>query len=138
MQTKPSRGPVTASGVRILLVEDEASLREIVRDLLAEAGYDVLDTGSSDDALRLATSSQRPIDLLITDVVLPRMSGGQLATRLLELRLCREVIYMSGYTDDVVARHGVPGRGVRFLHKPFTPDALLTMVREAVGDSEPA
>jgi two-component system cell cycle sensor histidine kinase/response regulator CckA len=117
----------------ILIVEDEEALRELARELLEAHGYQVLQAERGENAIRLVESSQTPIDLLLTDVVMPGMGGRQLAKRLRELRPGLHVLYMSGYTDDVIN----PGRSLSenalLLPKPFTRAVLLRKVREALN-----
>jgi signal transduction histidine kinase/CheY-like chemotaxis protein len=123
----PPRGSET-----VLLVEDDEEVRALARETLEAGGYTVIPAAGPSEALRLAADGSRPIDLLLTDVVLPQLSGRGLADRLSadhrELRL----LYMSGYTDEAIVRHGVLAEGVAFLQKPFTPYALLAKIREVL------
>jgi signal transduction histidine kinase/ActR/RegA family two-component response regulator len=134
--TIADRGPrpaAVAGGTEtILLVEDEEGVRELARDILRASGYTVLEARNGAEALLLCERHQGPLDLLLTDVVMPRMSGRELAERLASLRPDLSVLYMSGYTDDAVIRHGVLGAGTAFLQKPFTPAALVQRVRETL------
>jgi CheY-like chemotaxis protein len=116
----------------ILIVEDEEALRELARELLEANGYKVIEAELGENALRLVEGSQTPIDLLLTDVVMPGMGGKQLAKQLLELRPGLHVLYMSGYTDDVINNRGVLPENTLLLPKPFTRAVLLRKVREAL------
>jgi signal transduction histidine kinase len=121
---------------RILLTEDEQLVRTLVYEILEESGYRVVCASSGTEALRLAEATQEPIHLLITDVVMPEMSGPDLASRLRKLRPKTRVLYMSGYTDDeVLTRKGLPENSA-FIQKPFTPDQFLRKVRETL-DTKP-
>ena len=121
----------------ILLVEDEEAVRDLVRGVLEGCGYSVLLAQNGEEALRLSGGHEGPIHLMVTDVVMPRMSGRELAERLASPRPTMKVLYISGYTDDAVVRHGVLSRGVAFLQKPFMPDALLRKVREMLDAATP-
>jgi two-component system cell cycle sensor histidine kinase/response regulator CckA len=116
----------------VLVVEDEASLRQIVRECLEEVGYTVLEAPDGLAALELAERHRGPIPLLITDVVMPGLGGRELARRLTEKRPDTKVLYMSGYTDDAVILHGVLTADMPFLEKPFTPGGLARKVREVL------
>jgi two-component system, cell cycle sensor histidine kinase and response regulator CckA len=123
-----------ATGEVILLVEDEASVRELVRLMLVELGYTVLEAKDGADALALASSHERHIDVLMTDVIMPGMSGRELANRLLETRSAMKILYMSGYTDAVIDRHDLLGAGVYYIAKPFGSDTLAAKLRRILGE----
>ncbi len=116
----------------ILLAEDEAHLRNLVRQALQNQGYTVLVARDGKEALRLAERYAGPIHLLLTDVVMPGMSGHELADRLAPVRPEIKVVYMSGHTEDAILRHGVSGHRTAFLQKPFTLDTLARKLREVV------
>jgi len=119
-------------GETILLVEDDDSVRALADLLLRDCGYTVLATRDGADAVRLASEHAGRIDLLVTDVVMPRMDGRAVADRLRTLQPGIKVLFLSGYTDDAVVRHGVHEAAVAFLQKPFTPHALTEKVREVL------
>ncbi len=131
----PERGGQAGGSETILLVEDEADVRELAREILEIAGYTVLEAARGDEALRLCRESARPINLLLTDVVMPQMSGPELARKLLALRPGTKVVYMSGYTDDALGHHGVLDPDIILLPKPFTPEALMQHLRLALDGS---
>ena len=116
----------------ILFVEDEESVRMLVRDFLRGNGYQVLEAADGEQALEVAAAHKGAIHILITDVVMPRLSGRELAIRLVAERKDVKVLYISGYTDDSVFRHGVLEGGVAFLQKPFNLRGLAQKIREVL------
>jgi two-component system, cell cycle sensor histidine kinase and response regulator CckA len=114
----------------ILLVEDEESVRRMVGKILGAQGYTILEAGHGEEAIRISRRHQGPIHLLMTDVIMPRMSGSELAKKLRPLRKEMKVLYMSGYPDNTIVHHGVLQPGTAFLQKPFTVRALEQKVRE--------
>jgi PAS domain S-box-containing protein len=132
-ETAPAAAPTLARGSEtILLVEDDDEVRALARETLDENGYVVIPAADPAEALRLVSSHAGPIHLLVTDVVLPQLSGRGLAERLTPEHRDLRVLYMSGYTDDAIVRHGVLEEGAAFLQKPFTPHTLLLKVREVL------
>ena len=121
----------------VLLVEDEESVRELVRLTLAARGYKVLEAENGECGLRVSESFKENIDILITDVVMPGIGGRELAKKLLALRPGISVLYLSGYTEDAVITQGAPGPSTAFLQKPFTLQNLAKKVREVLR-SKPA
>jgi PAS domain S-box-containing protein len=118
----------------VLLVEDEDGVRHLARRTLEMAGYTVLEAAHGGEGVRVAERHAGPIHLLVSDVVMPEMGGRLLAERLAAARPGLKVLFLSGYTDDAVVRHGVFGSEVNFLQKPFTPAGLARKVREALDN----
>jgi DNA-binding response OmpR family regulator len=109
----------------ILVVEDENAVRGLVARVLTRAGYRVLEACDGEEGLRVATGHESTIDLVLTDVVMPRMSGREMAGRLKDLYPSVPVLFMSGYTDDALVHHGVRTSEAHFLQKPVEPEMLL-------------
>jgi CheY-like chemotaxis protein len=121
------------SSETILVVEDEPMLRSLLVNLLTERGYVVLEAADASAALEISALHSGSIDLLLTDVVMPQMSGRDLCARLLETRPAMRVVYMTGYTDDEILRHGVQHDSVVLLNKPFTALQLAKCLREVLA-----
>ncbi|MHB8059318.1 MAG: PAS domain S-box protein [Gaiellaceae bacterium] len=119
----------------LLLVEDEEMVRQLVARVLRDLGYEVFETSSGDEALALSDSLDREIDLLVTDVVMPGMSGSELAEILSTRRPTTRVLFMSGYTDEAIVHHGVLDGVAEFIGKPFTPQELGHKVRGVLEGS---
>jgi two-component system cell cycle sensor histidine kinase/response regulator CckA len=131
----PSAAPTAPQALgteTILLVEDQPEVRVVTRSTLARQGYLVLEAGSGPEALALAANHRSDIHLLITDVVMPGMSGRDLAQRLQTLRPALRVIYTSGYTTDTIVHHQILDPGITFIQKPFARNALLQTVRDVL------
>ena len=125
------RGALPLGTEHVLLVEDEIGVRELIRDFLTRCGYAVTEASSAPDAVELFEHSERRVDVLITDVIMPQMNGRVLAERLLAVQPSLKVLYISGYTDDAGVGQSVTG-GAGFLQKPFTPDVLARKIREVL------
>jgi CheY-like chemotaxis protein len=114
------------------LVEDEPAVRAVARHVLLGYGYRVLEAGDGREALQVARDFASPIHLLASDVVMPNLGGRQLAEELQKQRSEVRILFLSGYTDDAILRHGVLEAGIAFLQKPYTPAALASKVREVL------
>jgi DNA-binding response OmpR family regulator len=117
----------------VLVAEDEAGVRGPVRRMLLAHGFSVIEAADGEQALAAAASHQGPIDLLLTDVVMPGMGGAELARRLRQERPGLRILFMTGYSTEAVATHGVIAPGTTLLQKPFTVDELVGRVREALA-----
>ena len=122
----------------ILVVEDESAVRALVRRFLELRGYRILEAANGPEALRISREHPGPIPLMVTDVVMPRMSGRELAFQLAAERPDMKVLYMSGHTEDAIVHHGVLEEGVAFLQKPFAQDTLVSRVRRLLDGEAPA
>jgi PAS domain S-box-containing protein len=116
----------------ILLVEDQEMVRSLARRVLEQKGYEVLEASNGSSAINIIQSHERPIDLILTDVVMPGMNGKDLVDRILEIRPNIKPLFMSGYTEDAIAQHGVLEEGTEFIQKPFRPGELLDKVRRVL------
>ena len=126
-------GPTLPLGTEtVLVVEDQEAVRTLAEAVLQSAGYTVLAAEGPDEALALCSTHSGAIDLLLTDLVMPGMNGRELAERVTASWPQIQVLYMSGYTGDVIVRHGIVSDGVPYLQKPFTPGALGRKVREVL------
>jgi CheY-like chemotaxis protein len=127
-----THAPSTRGSETILLVEDEEALRELTAELLESAGYKVLKAENGRLAHEIAAQTQISIDVLLTDVILPMVSGVELAAQLRAIRPNLKVLYMSGYAGSQTSRHGV-GENEAFVEKPFTKDSLLRRLRDVIN-----
>lgn len=130
-EPRMARPPVGAA--TILLVEDDAALRQLAQRILSAAGHTVLEAANGGEALLLCERHGPSLTLLLADVVMPGMSGRELASRIGSLAPNARILFMSGYTDDAILHHGVLEHGTFFLPKPFTPETLLSRVEEVLA-----
>ena len=129
---EPPEEPLRKGHETVLLVEDEESLRRLGARILSSSGYTVLVAADGQAALKLMEERGKPVDLLMSDVVMPGMSGRELGLELARRKLIGRALYMSGYTDDAIVKHGVLEPGIAFIYKPFTVDAVLLKLREVL------
>jgi PAS domain S-box-containing protein len=132
LETQVARRKIGRGSETVLLVEDDEMVRTLVRETLERDGYRVLDAPGPIEARRISDLCKEPIQLLITDVIMPKVSGRELAQQLVERRPCMKVLYMSGYTDNAIVNSGILKKEVAFIQKPFTPQALAEKVREVL------
>jgi len=130
---EPQRVPLEHGGTEtILLAEDNDQVRDLTRVMLERQGYEVMAAANGREALRVLQKHGGPIDLLLTDVIMPDMNGRELFSAASRLQPGLKVLFMSGYTADVIAHHGVLEKEVHFIQKPFTLNALTTKVHEVL------
>jgi two-component system cell cycle sensor histidine kinase/response regulator CckA len=128
--------PAARGHETILLVEDEPMILDITKTMLERQGYTVMAAATPGEAIRLAREHAGEIHLLMTDVVMPEMNGRDLAKNLLSLYPNLKRLFMSGYTADVIAHHGVLDEGVQFIQKPFSVQALAAKVRDVLDETK--
>ncbi|HEV7681351.1 MAG TPA: PAS domain S-box protein [Pyrinomonadaceae bacterium] len=124
--------PIKRGSETVLLVEDEDMVRKLASELLVESGYIVLEANGGEEAISLGKSHTEPIDLLITDVVMPKFSGKEVAELLREVHPETKVLFMSGYTDEAIVHHGIVDSGIAFIQKPFSERALAQKIRDVL------
>ena len=117
----------------MLVVEDEASLRALTERILLRHGYRVLTAAHGAEALRVVDEHAGPIQIVLMDVVMPGQSGRTVGEQITARRPATRIVYVSGYTDNVISHHGVLAPGVTFLQKPFTSDTLLRTIRDVLS-----
>jgi two-component system cell cycle sensor histidine kinase/response regulator CckA len=135
-EQKGTSAPTDKGSETILLVEDQKAVRSFTKAALSEYGYHVIEAADGEEAIAVARHYSGQIHLLLTDVVLPGMNGKTVSERLKVLRRDLKVLFVSGYTSDVIGQRGVLDRGLAFLHKPFSSDELAAKVREVLGEAE--
>jgi two-component system cell cycle sensor histidine kinase/response regulator CckA len=118
----------------VLLVEDDPAVRDLTRQVLEQHGYHLLEAQEAGEACRLAAQHPGPIHLLLTDVIMPDVNGKDLADRLVQARPNLKILFMSGYTDEMIDRHGVLNPGIAFIAKPFSPSVLAQTVRTVLDN----
>jgi PAS domain S-box-containing protein len=137
VEVEEKEEPIQAANFRgnetVLLVEDEEMVRRVARDVLEKLGYKVLEAQSGPDALQMSDNYDGEVHLLLTDVVMPKMSGKELADKLTPARSGMKILYMSGYTDEAIVHHGVLEEGTNFIEKPFSPFKLAQKVRDVLN-----
>jgi PAS domain S-box-containing protein len=126
----PASGPAAGT---ILLIEDDPAVRSMVGHMVESLGYRVIRAGTPEEAIAACGDPGVTIDLVLSDVVMPGMSGKEACDRIAELRPGLPTLFMSGYTDDIIARHGIPEAGISFIQKPFDVEALASKIRETLG-----
>lgn len=132
-QVAPVANAAVGGSETVLLVEDEESVRQLVRDTLEAKGYKVVEAENGEAGLAAAAKHEGKIDLVITDVVMPGLGGRELVERLAKTRPETKVLYLSGYTEDAIISEGTIESGTAFLQKPFTLQNLSRKVREVLG-----
>jgi two-component system cell cycle sensor histidine kinase/response regulator CckA len=136
-EPRPAPPPIHPGDETVLLVEDEPEVRSLVQRILKTQGYTVVTAANPDEAIAVAREFKGTIQVMVTDVVMPGMSGLQLAARLMPTRPNMRVLFVSGYTHDAIGHHGGLDPGTAFLQKPFTPNALARKVREVLEGAPP-
>jgi CheY-like chemotaxis protein len=132
-EVENSSGAIARGTETILLVEDSDSLREVTREFLEMEGYQVMEACNGKDALDVARTHGGPIHLVLTDVLMPGMSGRDLAREVLQIHAETRILFMSGYTADAIVHHGVLDEGISLLEKPFTRSILTQKVRQTLN-----
>ncbi len=132
LELEESPRPLRRGSETVLLVEDEASLREMLREVLEASGYSALVARDGTEARQLAEAHSGPIQIMVTDVIMPGMTGPKIAELVAPRRPGMKILYISGYSDESIVRHGLMGPGRAFLSKPFGPELFLRRIRESL------
>ena len=127
---------MASSPATLLIVDDEPQVRKLLETLLQHEGYQTLSAGTGEEALLLLERGDAPVDLVLTDVVMPGMSGRELVDRIGTSHGAIKFLYTSGYTDDAIVHHGMLDEGVHFISKPYTAAALTRKVREVLDAAQ--
>ena len=133
LEARPVKQEMPRGSETVLVVEDDGAVRNLASQILKKQGYRVLEASSGEEALGLYGVMKEPIHLVLTDVVMPQMSGRELADHLISFHPKMKILYMSGYTDDAIVQHGVLEEGVSYIQKPFTMEGLAKRVREVLN-----
>jgi CheY-like chemotaxis protein len=133
--TTPHKNRIVGSET-ILLVEDDEEVRQVASRILRRNGYRVIEAGNGSDALKAADNEAEPVDLIVTDIVMPEMGGTELAKRIREKQPDARILFTSGYTEDAVVRQSLLHEGESFIEKPFTPATLAKKAREMLSVDE--
>ena len=128
LRSEKSKPDVPNGHETILVVEDEELVRSMIIALLEDYGYKILDAPNGEEAFRIAASYPEKIDLLVTDVILPKQSGKEVALRLVKERPDLKVLFMSGYTENSIVHHGVLEEGINFIQKPFANQVFIQKI----------
>ena len=133
LPTEKDAIPESSPGTeKVLLVEDDESVRELASEILQMNGYEVIEACHGVEALAIFEAQEKPVDMLVTDLIMPQMGGRDLAKQLVPKNPGLKVLFLSGYTDSAVVRQGLLEPGSFFLQKPFTPAELAYKVRQAL------
>jgi DNA-binding NtrC family response regulator len=124
---------IVSNDLTILLVEDDEPLRKLTIVILEGIGYNVIESQSVEDAILKAEARKTPIHLVLTDVVMPRMKGPEVFAKIAEHHPEAKVLYMSGYTDDIITRQGILPKGIQFIQKPFAVADLLEKIEQILN-----
>jgi CheY-like chemotaxis protein len=137
LRKSPSTAPMRGGTETVIFVEDEPLVRDFAQQALSGLGYTVIDAANGFMALERAASHLGAVHILVTDVVMPKMSGTELAKKMVEKYPGIKVLYSSGYTENAIVHHGILGEDINFIQKPYTPSALAEAIRKVLDQDEP-